>query len=76
VDINPNKEMTPDELFNIIESLINNLKRHPKLLTFVELRQNVKKSKEAREAFLELVKTKRIRVRPGMKDKLIEIIKK
>ena len=67
--------MTPDELFTLIDELIKNKKTHPKFLTFAQLRHNVSGDKqELRESFQKLVRDKRIRVRVGKNDGLIEIL--
>jgi len=66
--------MTPDELFNKIQELINNKETHPKLLTFAELKRNIKGDKDTlRDSFMVLRNSGRIRVRKGMNDSLIEI---
>ena len=66
--------MTPDELFNKIQELINNKETHPKMITFAELRHSVTGDKDTlRDSFMVLRNSGRIRVRKGMNDSLIEI---
>ena len=66
--------MNANDLYNRIKELIDNKETHPKVITFTTLRNNVDGDKrELRESFNELKRQKRIRVRRGKNDGLIEI---
>ena len=67
--------MTEDELFDTIKKLIDQKKTYPKMLTFHELKRNVQGTTESRQAFKDLVKNKKIRIREGINTNMVEIIK-
>ena len=66
--------MNSDELLTLIKKLINNMETSPKFLSFAVLGRNVKGDDETREAWKELVRTKKIRVREGINHNLIEVL--
>ena len=66
--------MTPDELLNKIQELINKKKTSPPFLTFAQAKQGIVGDEETRDSFRTLVREKRIRIREGKNDKLIEIL--
>ena len=66
--------MTTDELLQKIQELINKKKTAPFVLTFAQAKQGIVGDEETRDSFRTLVKEKRIRIRDGKNDKLIEIL--
>ena len=66
--------MTPDELLQKIQELINKKETIPSVVTFVQLKRAIVGDEETRESFKTLVREKRIKIREGKNDKLIEIL--
>ena len=66
--------MNADDLFTLINELIDMKGTSPKVLTFAQAKQGIVGDEETRDSFRTLVREKRIRIREGKNDKLIEIL--
>ena len=66
-----------EPLLGVIKQIIKDKGTHPELATFVEVRRGAESLGDKAQlnlAFRELVAEGKIRVRPGIKSKLVEVV--